>query len=102
MASAKELCGFKLNGSKAKGAKEACDVAVVIKTDEKPFVPHWRKIIEQLTDVPKRVTKAMIEFMFSEDLKTAKKSAAPKKAGGTAIKQTRGVLNDSLCAPRTQ
>ena len=101
-ASANELCGFAFSGSKANGSKEAMEVALVARTDENFFSPPSSKMIELFTDRPKSAANAKIEFMFKEEPKIKRQKAAPKKAGGTAKKKSKGLMKDSVCAPRTQ
>lgn len=85
-ASDKELCGFIPNGSKANGKREAIEVADVIRTACVFFPPLSCKMIALLTAVPNKSIKATIEFMLSEDPKTKRTNAAPKKLGGMAVK----------------
>ena len=102
IASAKELCGFALSGSKANGKREAIEVALVAITDENFFSPPSSNMIELFTEIPKSAAKAKTEFMFKEEPKTKRQKAAPKNAGGMAKKKSRGFIKDSVCAPRTQ
>ena len=62
------------------------EVALVMKTVDVFFPPLSCKTIELLTELPNKIVKAMIEFMFSDEPKIKRAAAAPKKLGGTAVK----------------
>jgi len=85
-ANERELCGFVLNGSKAKGNRHAMELTLVMITVEIFFPSLSCKIIALFTDVPNKSIKAITELMFNDEAKIKRQRAAPKKLGGTADK----------------